>query len=325
MVRRLLVTGANGFVGRSLCGAALSKGWQVRGAVRSLDVKNQLHSEVDTVIVDGVGPDTEWDEALEGVDTVVHLAARVHVMRETASDPLRDFRIINTDGTVHLARMAAAAGVRRFLFLSTIGVNGKATLNKPFSEQDVPQPHNAYAVSKLEAEIRLHDLSTQSGMEVIIVRPPLVYGPGNPGNFLKLLNLVSKQLPLPLESVRNNRSLIYLENLVDALITCISRPEAAGNTYLVSDGDDVSTPELIRKIAVGFGIAANLFPFPVYLLRLAGKVIGRTSAVNQLIGTLTVDSRKIRNELGWEPPFTMEQGLQKTAEWYHNQQKTMRP
>jgi len=324
MAGRILITGANGFIGRSLCKKALSEGWLVRGTIRTLAGKETLPAEVDFVIIDEIGPGTDWTKALDGVDTVVHLAARVHVMRELAVNPLVEFRRINTDGTVRLAGMAAASGVRRFIFLSTVGVNGNVTLERPFSEQDLPQPNSAYAVSKFEAELNLRVISDQTELGIVIIRAPLVYGPGNPGNFLKLLKLVSKRLPLPLASVRNRRSLLYLENLVDAIITCINRPEAVGKIYLVSDGDDVSTPELIRRIANDLGIPLKLFSFPVSLLHLAGKLLGKSAELEKLIGSLIIDSTKIRTELGWKPPFGLDEGLKETAMWYKEHQKKKR-
>ncbi|MBC8017858.1 MAG: NAD-dependent epimerase/dehydratase family protein, partial [Verrucomicrobia bacterium] len=218
-------------------------------------------------------------------------------------------------GTERLALQAAQAGVKRFIFMSTVGVNGNSSGEKSFTESDDPQPHNSYSVSKYEAELVLQRISQKTGIELVIMRAPLVYGPGNPGNFLSLLRLVSKGIPLPFASIKNRRSLIYVGNLVDALATCAVHPAAAGQTYLVSDGEDVSTPELIRRTAAALGVPARLFPLPVSLMRLAGKLTGKSGAVNRLVGSLTVDSTKIRQELGWIPPFTMEEGLAETARW----------
>ena len=267
-------------------------------------------------MIDPLGPDTPWCHALTGVDTVIHLAARVHVMLENAEDPLQEFRLVNTEGTARLAREAAKAGVKRFLFMSTIGVNGDNSGNTPYTESSLPHPHNHYSISKYEAEQVLHQISSETGMEVVILRAPLVYGPGNPGNFLSLLRIISKGIPLPLSSIKNKRSLIYVGNLVDALATCTTHPAAAGQTYLVSDGEDVSTPELIRRTASALDVPARLFPMPPSLMHLAGKLTGKSAAVNRLTGSLTVDSSKIRQELGWKPPFTMEEGLKETAEWF---------
>lgn len=313
---RFLVTGANGFVGQALCAEAIRRGLPVIGAARSAC---ELPAGVEQVIVGTIDGETDWTDALPRVDVVIHLAARVHVMRETDADPLAAFRYVNVAGTKRLALMAAKAGVRRFVFLSSVGVNGNVTHELPFTEEDEPHPQNPYALSKLEAEKVLHGISAELGMEVVIIRAPLVYGPGNPGNFLRLLSLVDKGWPLPLASVTNSRSLIYLENLVDAIVTCISHPKAAGQTYLINDGEDVSTPELIRKVAAALGRPARLFPFPPSLMRFAGKLFGKSDAVERLVGSLTIDSSKIRRELGWKPPYTMEEGLAETARWFKSQ------
>lgn len=311
-----LVTGATGFVGRFLCEQLLAEGHTVRGTLLPPEKPSALVAGVEATLVQPLGPDTDWSAALEGVDTIIHLAARVHIMRETASDPLSEFRKVNLQGTEQLARQAAQANVKRFVFMSTIGVNGVNSGEKPYTEGDVPHPHNPYSASKHEAELALRQISIETGMEVVIIRAPLVYGPGSPGNFLSLLRIVSKSIPLPLASITNQRSLLYVGNLVDALAACATHPVAAGKTYLVSDGTDVSTPELIRQTAAALAVPARLLPFPVSLMRLAGKLTGKNGAVNRLTGSLTVDSSKIRRELGWVPPFTMEEGLKETAEWF---------
>ena len=212
--------------------------------------------------------------------------------------------------------MAAEAGVRRFVFVSSIGVNGNQTKNGPYTELDEPDPHDLYAISKYEAEQGLQELSALTGMEVVILRPPLVYGPDAPGNFRRLLNLVEKELPLPLGAVDNRRSFIYLGNLVDAIALCLKHPSAANQTYLVSDGEDVSTPELIRLLAMQLGKRARLLSVPPGLLELAGKLVGKRAAVQRLLGSLAVDSGKIRRELGWRPPCSLDEGLRETARWY---------
>jgi len=315
-MKQILVTGAGGFIGRILSERLVSTGWSVHGTLLPSENSASLTKGVTPVVIDPINGSTQWGAALATIDTVIHLAARVHVMKEDASDPLKEFREVNTDGTERLAREAAAAGVRRIIFMSTIGVNGNISGEVAFSETDELSPHNPYSVSKYEAELRLRQLSSQTGMEVVVIRAPLVYGPGNPGNFLSLLRIVAKGIPLPLASIKNRRSLIYVGNLVDALVLCASHPAAAGKTYLVSDGDDVSTPELIRRTAAAFGIKSALFPFPPALMRLAGRITGKVSAVDRLLGSLAVDSSAIRRELGWKPPFTMEQGLAVTAEWF---------
>jgi nucleoside-diphosphate-sugar epimerase len=237
-------------------------------------------------------------------------------MHETSADPLAEFRDVNTAGTECLARQAAAQGVRRFVFMSTVGVNGSTSGDRSFTEADEPCPHNAYSQSKWEAENILRAISADTGMEVVILRAPLVYGPGNPGNFLALLQIVAKGLPLPFASVRNRRSLLYVGNLADALRTCAVHPAANGETFLVSAGEDVSTPDLIRCIASSLAVSARLFPFSPTLLSLMGRITGKAGMMNSLLGSLTVDNKKIRTLLGWIPPFSMSVGLRNTIEFY---------
>jgi UDP-N-acetyl-alpha-D-quinovosamine dehydrogenase len=312
----ILITGATGFVGRTLCAELIGNKLRVKGTILAGEHPTALPENVEPVLIDPIDHHTNWQNALLNVETIVHLAARVHVVRETAADPLVEFRTTNTYGTLHLARQAAIAGVKRFVFMSTIGVNGDNSEQKPFTEADDPHPHNSYSVSKYEAEQALLEIYSKSGMQVVIVRAPLVYGPGNPGNFLSLLHIISKAIPLPLLSIQNSRSLIYVGNLVDALSTCALHSAAAGQTFLVSDCDDVSTPELIRRTASALHVPARLFPVPLSLMRLAGTLTGKSTAVNRLTGSLTVDSSRIQRELGWTPPFTMEEGLRETAKWY---------
>lgn len=271
---------------------------------------------MEVVPIGNIGADTDWTRALVGVSSVVHLAGRAHVLRETCPDPISLFRAVNRDGTLRLARMAAEAGVRRFVFVSSIGVNGSQTKDRPYTELDEPKPHDLYAISKYEAEQGLHEISALTGMQFVILRPPLVYGPDAPGNLRRLLNLVEKGLPLPFRAVDNRRSLLYLGNLVDAIALCLTHPSAANQTYLVSDGEDVSTPGLIRLLAMHLGKRAHLLQVPPGLLELAGKLVGKRAAVRRLLGSLAVDSGKIRRELGWRPPYALEEGLRETARWY---------
>lgn len=310
---RLLITGASGFVGRSLCVEAIRRGLCVRGAVRS---RHQLPAGVAPAIVGPIDGKTDWTDALKDVDVVIHLAARVHVMRETAGDPLAEFLEVNLYGTENLARQAVRAGVKRFIYISSIKVNGESTEAHPFSETDNPNPQDPYAISKWQAEQALQRIAQETGLEVVIVRPPLVYGPEVKGNFARMLKVLAKGIPLPLASVRNLRSLIYVENLVDALITCATHPAAAGQTYLVSDGEDISTPDLLRQLGVAMGHPVRLFPCPPALLKLAGRWTGKGEQVERLLDSLRVDSSKIRRELNWTPPYTLEQGLRATAAWY---------
>ncbi len=312
----VIVTGANGFIGQALCKGMASNGWHVRGTVRSIEQAASLPAGVEVVQIESIGPDTDWSDALAGVDTVVHLAARVHVMNDTAAEPIAVFRQVNVAGTERLARIAATNGVKRFIFLSTVKVNGKETENRQFTERDIPNPHDDYSTSKWEAEQALHNISDATGLEIVILRLPLVYGQGVKANFLRLLDLVARRIPLPLAHVNNRRSLIYLGNLTDAIVTCIIHPKAAGQTYMVSDGQDVSTPELIRMIAKAMGKKARLFPCPAPLLKMIGKIAGKSSEVERLTGSLQIDSAKIRKTLNWTPPFTIEEGICKTVQWY---------
>jgi nucleoside-diphosphate-sugar epimerase len=307
----ILVTGASGFIGRALCASLAASGRMPRRAVRA-----PLAGIPDTTTVGDIGPDTDWRTALEGVSCVVHLVARTHVLHETAADPLSEYRRINVLGTERLAREAVASGVRRIVFLSSVKVNGERTLTRPYAEDDNPHPEDAYGVSKLEAEQALARLAAGTSLEIVVLRPPLVYGPGVKGNFLRLMDIVSRGVPLPLGSVANRRSLIYVGNLVDAITHAIDASQAAGGTYLVSDGEDVSTPELIRKIAQALEVNPRLFPCPPLLLRTASMLSGRGAEVARLIGSLQMESTRIRSELGWNPPFHLEQGLAETARWY---------
>ncbi len=311
----ILVTGANGFIGRALCAGLCADGRHVRGTVRSPQKAETLPEKVSPVIVKSIGPDTDWAEALTGIDTVVHLAARVHMMKDTDIDPLTAFRKVNLKGTAHLAGMAAQAGVKRFVYISSVKACGDNRY-LPYSEDDKPKPQTPYGISKWEAEQALHEIADKTGIEVVVIRPPLVYGPGIKNNFLRLLKIVERGIPLPLTGVKNRRSLIYLKNLIDAVITCTLHPKASGETYFVSDGVDLSTPELIRKIAAAMEKSARLVYVPPFLLKAAGMLLGKSGQVDRLTGSLTVDSGKIRRELGWQANYTIDQGLAETARWY---------
>ena len=319
---RILVTGATGFVGSALSRGLLDAGYSVRGVVRAVTGIPQRatpeSSSREWVVLHDRSTERETNEALQGVQAVVHLAARVHVMADNASDPLHEFRQVNCGWTDRLARAAASQGVRRFVYLSSVKVNGEQTV-VPFTEQDLPQPQDPYGISKWEAEQVLAEVSAQTGMETVVVRSPLVYGPGVRGNFLQLLNILRRGLPLPLASVCNQRSFVYLGNLVDALIRCIRAPQAAGQTYFVHDGEDLSTPELIRRLGVAMGRRACLLPCPTPLLSWMGHVAGKRGLIDRLVGSLQVNSLKIQTELGWSPPFTVDAGLSDTAAWFRAQ------
>lgn len=261
---------------------------------------------VESEIVGNIDSFTRWEGAVSGVDTVIHLAARVHMMNDTSTDPLAEFRRVNTEGTLNLARQAAEAGVRRFIFLSSVKVNGETGF---FRESDVEDPQDPYAISKCEAEQGLRRIAAETGMAVVIIRPPLVYGPGVKANFQSLMRAVGKGVPLPLGAIDNRRSLVGIDNLVDLIVTCIDHPAAANETFLVSDGEDLSTPELVRRIARALGKPARLFPVSPALLKAAATLLGRREAVERLLSSLQVDISKTRDLLGWRPPVSVDAGL----------------
>ena len=257
---------------------------------------------------------TDWHAALIGVHSVVHCAARVHVMKDDATDPLQAYREVNVNGTLNLARQAAQAGVGRFVVISSIKVNGEATQpGQFFTADDVPSPLDPYGVSKLEAEQGLREIEAQTGMEVVIVRPPLVYGPGVKANFASMMRWVARGMPLPLGAIHNARSMVALDNLVDLLVICIKFPAAAGHTFLVSDGEDVSTTELLRRTANAMGKKALLLPVPASVLELGATLLGKRDVAQRLCGSLQVDMTRTRRLLGWNPPLTLDQGLKKAV------------
>lgn len=306
---KLLITGATGFVGRALCMGFSLRQYDLTAIVRAKDAR--LDGCLTRVIV--ASERTDWPHVFSGVDVVIHLAARVHIMQEETKDPLTEFRKVNVDGTLNLARQAAAAGVKRFVFISSVKVNGESTQARHmFTENDIPSPQDAYGQSKYEAECGLRQIAEASGMEVVIIRPPLVYGPGVKANFAALMRVVRRGWPLPLGAVHNRRSLVFLDNLVDFIEVCISHPQAANQTFLVSDGHDLSTPDLVRGLARAGGVMARLIPVPVWALRAGAALVGKSSAIERLCGSLQVDISKARNVLGWTPPVAVEQGLLST-------------
>ena len=307
----ILVTGATGFVGRHLTDKITARGLALRTAVRGASTAG-AHS----VVVGEIGPDTAWATALQAVEVVVHLAARVHVMRETAPDVLKAFRLVNVGGTERLAREAARAGVRRLVFLSSVKVNGEATHGRPFRESDSPAPSDPYGVSKHEAEAALARVSGATGLEMVVLRPPLVYGPGVGANFLRLMHWVDRGLPLPFGAVRNRRSLVHVGNLVDAVIACTAAPQAAGATFFVDDGEPVSTATLLSELGAVLDRPARLFPVPPALLSGAAALLGRGAEAARLLGDLEVDSSLIRDRTGWRPRVTRADGLSACARWY---------
>ncbi len=302
---RVLVTGATGFVGSALCPRLVSRG---HGPVRAL---RRAEGSGDGVVVGDIDAGTDWRAALTGCEAVVHLAARVHRMQD-GPDAAARYRATNTEGTLNLARQAAGLGVRRFVFVSSIKVNGEGG-DAPYREADIPAPQDAYAISKWEAEQGLWRIAGETGLEVVVLRPPLVYGPGVKANFLALLRLVARGWPLPLGAIDNRRSLLYLDNFVDAIALCLEHPDAAGQTFLIDDGVAVSTPDLVRAIAQAMHRPARLLAVPPGVLSLAGALVGRRAAVARLTGSLWVDASLIRARLGWRPPYTLAQGLAATC------------
>lgn len=314
----VLVTGANGFIGRRLCSRLELLGWEVCQAHRSSEEMLLLHPSQKSIFLGDIGPSTDWKRALNGVDYVVHLAARVHVMKHDNADALGEFRRVNVAGTSNLSRQAAVAGVKRFVFLSSAKVNGESTeVGKPFTADDVPAPEDSYALSKYEAEQTLRKTAEETGMEVVIIRSPLVYGAGVKANFASMMGWLVRGVPLPLAAVTDNRrSLIALDNLVDLIVTCLEHPAAANQTFLASDGEDVSTADLIRRVGAALGYPVRLFGVPPSLLRLAGTLMNKSSVYRRLCGSLQLDITKTRKLLGWTPPISVDEGLRRTAKGF---------
>lgn len=311
---KVLLTGSTGFLGSVLRSSLiLQNKYKVVSAVRTIST-GVTH---DTFVVGNIDSQTNYGEALVGADVVVHLAARAHIMKDEVSDPLAEYRKVNVNGTFNLARQAAAAGVKRFIYLSSIKVNGESTSGRSvFSDTDTPAPVDPYGLSKNEAEDGLRQLSKETGMEVVIIRPPLVYGPGVKANFLNLLKLSSTGVPLPFGLVNNRRSMVYVGNLVDFIIRCIDQPNAANETFLVSDGEDLSLRLLIGRIRSTLGRSALLLPVPLFVFQLAAALTGKRAVVDRLIGDLQVDSSKARHLLNWTPPYTVKQGIAATVADY---------
>ena len=306
----IVVTGANGFVGSELIRCLFSKGFFVRACSRKkIDLFDVPFRQFNLYEIDG---GTQRQAVLRGAQAVVHAAARVHVLKEAALDPLAEFRRVNVEGTLQLAIDAAEAGVKRFIFLSSIGVNGVTTaVNEPFTENDQPRPHNAYAISKWEAEQGLQKIAAETGLQIVIIRPPLVYGCNAPGNFGSLMRAVRRGVPLPLGTVHNQRSLVALDNLVDFIATCITHTQAVNQTLLVSDGQDLSTTELMRGMAKAAGVPSRLVPVPVWALQAGASLLGKGDVVQRLCGNLQMDISKARSLLGWVPPVSVEEGLRR--------------
>lgn len=314
----ILVTGASGFVGSALVKRLTADRNSVGVVIAVRRSGVAVPNGVKSIQVGDLLPITDWGTSLQGISTVVHCAARVHVMNDMSSDSLSKFRRVNVEGTANLARKAASAGVRRFVFLSSIKVNGEFTQEgRPFTADDAPAPEDPYSVSKHEAEQALRRIAAETGMEVVIIRPPLVYGPGVKANFESMLRWLARGVPLPLAAVsENRRSLVALENLVDLIMTCLSHPAAANQTFLVSDGDDLSTASLLRRMGAALGHPARLFYVPPSLLKLGAQVVNKPGIYQRLCGSLQLDITKTRRLLDWSPPVSVDEGLRRAAEGF---------
>lgn len=314
---RVLVTGASGFVGRALLDRMSRDGrFELIGSVR-LEPASPASGHVSYLRTDELGSGDAWREAMLGVDVVIHTAARVHVTSDRSEDPLAAFRRTNVAGTLSVGRQAAEAGVSRFVFISSIKVHGEYTLpDRPFSVEHVPAPADPYAVSKLEAEQGLFELQRSEGLEVTVIRPPLVYGPGVKANFLTMMRWIEKGVPLPLGAVHNKRSFIALPNLVDLVVTCCDHPAAANRTFLAADREDLSTTELLRRVGVALGKPARLLPVPQSVLRWVTQLAGGADLTRRLLGSLQVDYSKTSELLGWQPEMSIDEGLRETARHY---------
>lgn len=310
---KVLLTGATGFIGGAVMRRLLADGKHiVRAALRCSEAR--LPVAVESFQVGDLLADTDWQDAVAAVDVVVHAAARVHVMHDAVADPLAEFRRINVEGTLSLARQAAQAGVRRFVFISSIKVNGEQTLpGVPFTEKDAPAPVDPYGISKYEAEQGLRALADETGMELVIIRPVLVYGPGVKANFLSMMRWLCRGIPLPLGAIHNKRSLVALDNLVDLIVACIEHPAAANQVFLVSDGEDLSTTELLGRMAATLDVPARLVPVPERLLALGAAMLGRQGFSRRLLGSLQVDISKARELLGWTPCVSVDEALRGVA------------
>ena len=312
---RILVTGATGFVGRHLSNVLLSEGHEVLGTTRK-DTGATSETDLRLTTIPDIGDYVDWAPALQDVDSVVHLAARVHVMKESAEDPLATYRRTNVAGTENLLRRAGKHGIKRFVFISTVKVHGDATYGTPYSTADTLAPTDPYGCSKLEAEELVKRIGAEDGIETVIIRPPLVYGPGVAGNFLRLLRLVDKGIPLPFGLVENVRSLVGVDNLCDLIRECLTNHSAVGKRFLVSDNSDVSTRELVGHIATAMSKRARILPVPPRMISLAAKLVGKSAEASRLLDSLQVDISDTMQTLNWKPPVSLEDGVRSTVRWH---------
>lgn len=312
-----LVTGASGFVGRQLCTELAAGGHSLVFALRRpLAPDDPLLRMGKAVVVGDADGETDWSQALAGATGVVHLANRAHVMREKAVDPLADYKRVNVAGTQCLAEQAAVAGVRRLVYLSSVKVLGESTGLEPFGDTSLPSPRDPYAVSKWEAELALRRISASTGLQVTVLRPPLVYGPGVGANFLRLMRWVAQGIPLPLSGVDNRRSMIYVRNLTSCIGICLEHPDATGKTYLLADGAAVSTADLVARLAEALKVPDRSWPLPPGWLHMMASLAGKGDTVRRLTESLEVDDCCLRGDLGWVPPYSLDEGLRHTAEWF---------
>lgn len=316
---RVLVTGATGFLGAALV-SRLSDDGRYSFVATSRRLSSSLISGLQPILVGDLDASTDWSSALVNVNVVIHTAARVHIINDSADDPLKEFRKVNLEGTMALAHQAVQAGIKRFIFISSIKVNGEETvLGKSFAAGDLPKPVDPYGISKAETEQALLEFAASSGLEVVIIRPVLVYGPGVKANFQSLMKWVNKGVPLPLGNVRNKRSLVALDNLVDLVVVCIEHPNATNQVFLVSDDEDISTTELLQRVGKALGVSARLFPASAKLINIAASLFGKSSLSQRLLGSLQVDISKTRELLDWKPPVSIDIALKKTAESFLRQ------
>jgi len=314
-MKKICITGANGFIGKTLCKSLKAPENYIRGFVRGRDLVNNS-SETEQISVGDIGSKTNWKDHLNGFDYIIHCAGLTHQM--SSIKDINVYNLVNIDGTKHLAEQAVEAGIKRLVFLSSVKVNGESThqinAKQKFSHKNTSNPQDPYAISKLEAEKVLWEISSRTDLEVVIVRLPLVYGYGAKGNLEKLIKLVKSGIPLPLSFVKNQRSMIGMDNLVDLLMRCIDYPEASGKTFLASDGEDLSTPELIKFIASSMGKKANLFPLPIFMLKFLGSVFGKKEEINRLVGSLRIDNSYTKEILNWTPPISVEEGIRRMVQ-----------
>jgi len=314
-MKKICITGANGFIGKTLYKSLKAPDNHIRGLVRAIDLDNNS-SETEHISVGDINSKTNWKDHLKGFDCIIHCAGLTHQM--SSIKDINVYNLVNTEGTKRLAEHAVEASIKRLVFLSSVKVNGESTyqinIKQKFSYEHKPNPQDLYARSKLVAEKSLWEISSRTGLEVVVVRLPLVYGNGVKGNLEGLIKLVKSGIPLPLSLVKNQRSMIGIDNLVDLLIRCIDHPEAGGKTFLASDDEDLSTPELIKLIASSMGKKANLFPVPILMLKFLGSVFGKREEINRLVGSLRIDNSYTKEILNWTPPISVEEGIRRMVQ-----------